>query len=109
MTDTFPTTTAELVVHILFYGGLLYATYRLYRWWSAIPVRYPRAFNHAVTIPMKLPATPDPCDHSYKPMSLDNLYTHMFEHHFEVWNAIGDRNPPPKTWHTEHRRDHGQL
>lgn len=128
---------AEYIWEFIILITLLIASIKFYNWLGTMNTRHPRWFN-TPTIPLRLddpPAPPasiptstvstssqsrargseqvagplDPCDHPYTPLPLTDLTTHVFENHFEVWNSIAERNPSPKAWQTEHKRDHNQL
>lgn len=114
--------TGETIGYLVFLVLLLIGSIKLYIWWSTIPTRYPRAFGTPIIPTIPTPLSPsviqpgiealqaiDPCNHPYKPMNLDDLYTHCYEQHFEVWNVIGDKGVMPKRWHDEHKREHGVI
>lgn len=79
------------------------------RWWLGVNRRYPGLFSRPL-----LPVTPasgplaDPSDHTFEPLPLTTLTTHMFEAHFESWSGLGERDAAPGAWRVEHAADHGR-
>lgn len=50
----------------------------------------------------------DPCDHRYEDLSLDELYAHTFQEHFEVWNRCAESGDGRRI-RNAHARDHGRA
>lgn len=56
-----------------------------------------------------VPVAPDPHAHPFIDLPVTALISHCFDHHFEVWNHLGEKSPALSTWRKEHAVDHGVV
>jgi len=112
---------SELFFFLLFLAAGIYGCIRVLRLilsstFSDLVAPGPRIPAPAPVRYHLIPAI-NPCDHPFTDIPATELYAHLHDGHFEVWNYLlgdarprpGRREPSPGDWRMAHAEDHGVV